>query len=326
MGEGYPHEASTVDVFPKKILFLGRGETEELIAKDRPTLEDLAAGERGKVIARAIVNRLTDDANRRMDALAIDYAEEREKSLAGASRTGSKHTKTRYRQGIAALESWCSDQGVLPLELAPTLADDWITRLRAEGRAPSTITARTAGASAFWTWLERRHTELRNPFRGTKARRVIEVPTDHEIRRIEAGASAGLRAAIVFMSQAGSRVGGLASLSINGERYRCTTKGKEQVGKVPAEARDAIKAAGLSLRGPFAGKDERAIGAAFRYLTKKLHAAGEIKARYSVHDLRHEYAVRLYRSTRDIYAASKVLGHAKVAVTERYLRSIGENV
>ncbi len=38
----------------------------------------------------------------------------------------------------------------------------------------------------------------------------------------------------------------------------------------------------MSLRAPFEAKDERAIGDAFRYLTKKLHEP-KLEAAYSVH-------------------------------------------
>jgi site-specific recombinase XerD len=50
---------------------------------------------------------------------------------------------------------------------------------------------------------------------------------------------------------------------------------------------------------------------------------GNLQARYSVHDLRHAFAVRLYESTHDVYQVEKALGHATVAVTETYLRSLG---
>ena len=83
------------------------------------------------------------------------------------------------------------------------------------------------------------------------------------------------------MSQAGLRAGAFPSLSISGDRYLCTTKGKEQRGKVPQEAREAILKAELSLRSPFEDKAVHQIEDGFRYLTKKLHAAGQITARYS---------------------------------------------
>ena len=112
-------------------------------------------------------------------------------------------------------------------------------------------------------------------------------------------------------------------MSISGDRYTCTTKGKEQRGKVPQEAREAIQKAGLSLRSPFEDKAVHQIEDGFRYLTKKLHAAGQISARYSCHDLRHAFAVRIYQSTHDVYRVEKALGHANVGVTETYLRSLG---
>jgi integrase len=55
----------------------------------------------------------------------------------------------------------------------------------------------------------------------------------------------------------------------------------------------------------------------------KLHAAGKLRERYSVHDLRHAFAVRLYEATHDVHQVEKALGHATVAVTETYLRSLG---
>ena len=43
----------------------------------------------------------------------------------------------------------------------------------------------------------------------------------------------------------------------------------------------------------------------------------QIRERYSVHDLRRAFAVRLYEATRDVYqAVEKALGHATVAVTK----------
>ena len=50
---------------------------------------------------------------------------------------------------------------------------------------------------------------------------------------------------------------------------------------------------------------------------------GGLQARYYVNDPRHDFAVRLYQETRDVYAIYKALGHANVAVTEIYLRSLG---
>lgn len=69
---------------------------------------------------------------------------------------------------------------------------------------------------------------------------------------------------------------------------------------------------------PFAGTKETKLAAVVRKLTKKLSAA------YSAHHLRHLYAVTEYRKDRDLHRLSKLLGHASVNVTERYLRGLGE--
>jgi len=40
--------------------------------------------------------------------------------------------------------------------------------------------------------------------------------------------------------------------------------------------------------------------------------------------LEYHYAVNQYRQTGDIRRVSKLLGHSGIAVTERYLRGLGE--
>ena len=106
-----------------------------------------------------------------------------------------------------------------------------------------------------------------------------------------------LRAAIVVMARAGLRVGALPSLSITGSRWTATTKGKEQGGTIPETVRKAIERAGLPLRAPFAELTATRILDRVRYLVRKLLAEGKLRARYSVHDLRHAFAVRLYQDT-----------------------------
>jgi site-specific recombinase XerD len=64
----------------------------------------------------------------------------------------------------------------------------------------------------------------------------------------------------------------------------------------------------------------------FASLVGKLHADGKLLERYSVHDLRHAFVVRIYEATRDVYQVEKALGHANLSVTETYLRSIGQQV
>lgn len=299
------------------------------IAEDSPKLADLEPAELEKLARVVVAESLKDDLRREADLARIDYRAERDRYLQRASRTGSSHTLRSYRTAIERLEAWCSKERISPLELTPALADDFIESEKAAGGSPATVQLRVAAVSSFWTWLERRHTELRNPFRGTRSRparrprRTLAVPSEAEVRLLQAEAEPELAAAIVIMGQGGLRVGALQGLSIAGNRWSSTTKGKEQSGKIPEEARDAIRRAGLPLRAPFAGLSTAAIADRFRRLAIKLHGAGKLQARYSVHDLRHAFAVRLYEATRDIYQVEKALGHANVAVTEGYLRSLG---
>lgn len=125
------------------------------------------------------------------------------------------------------------------------------------------------------------------------------------------------------MSKAGLRVGALPGLSVTGSRYTTTSKGKELAGFAPEEVRKAIERARLPLRSPFVALTAAQIADRFRYLSGLLFRAGRLRDRYSVHDLRHYFAVRLYEDTHDIYRVSKGLGHATVAVTEHYLRGLG---
>lgn len=299
------------------------------IAHEVPELTDLDPETLEKIARVAMFEEVKGKLKKAAELERIPYRAERERFIARASRTGSERTRKLYAAALNRLEAWCSRQGISPLELTPARADDWIEAEKAEGRAPATVRLAVSGASAFWTWLERRHAELRNPFRGTRARplnrprRKLAVPSDVELRLLEAEAKLELRAAIVMMSRGRLRVGGLPSLSINGSCWTTTSKGKKQSGKVPEEVREAIQRAGLSLRSPFKNFTAVQIEQAFKYLAWKLHATGRIRARYSVHDLMHAFAVQLYEATRDIYQGEKALGHATVAVTETYLRSIG---
>jgi integrase len=153
--------------------------------------------------------------------------------------------------------------------------------------------------------------------------RKLETPSLEEIETIMSEADPLLRAAIAVMAYVGLRVGALPALSIHGERFTTISKGKEQGGTAPPEVRLAIERAGLSLRSPFAHTTAARIAARFVYLVAKMHAAGKLRSRYSVHDLRHYFASSFYEETKDIYRLEKALGHASIGVTEAYLRSLG---
>ena len=292
-----------------------------------PELSDLDAEGLRRVADGALFDEMKAKMKRAADIERVDYQDERAKFIAQAGRTHSERTRDLYHRGLLRLESWCAVHDLAPLELDPAHADDWVEAEKANS-APATVRLIVAAASSFWTWLERRHVELRNPFRGTRSRpqrksvRRLEIPTDDEVALIERSVPARLRAAVIVMSEVGLRVGGLPGLSISGARWTTTSKGKAQSGKVPDSVRAAIVKAGLSLRTPFKDWHPAAISKAFEYYATRLHDDGKIHAVYSVHDLRHAFAIRLYQDTRDIYRVKQELGHSSVSVTEAYLRSL----
>jgi len=209
-------------------------------------------------------------------------------------------------------------------------ADDFAYTLSAEGRSPSSVRLDLASASSFFTFLERRFEAIRNPFRGTKARpapkdvKKAVYPSLDEAMTILDALAPDVRAATAVLIYRGLRVGALPSLTIRGGRFSGRSKGKDISGEMPTQAITAIRGAGLSLSRPFEGTTETKLADGIRRKTAILEAEGKINATYSAHDFRHLYAVTEYRKNKDIYRLSKLLGHASIQVTERYLRGLGE--
>jgi site-specific recombinase XerC len=259
----------------------------------------------------------------------IDYRAEREKLLHNAGKTDSAHTRIAYRAGLDRLEEWAAAQGINVLELTPAQADDFGYSLRGN-RAAASIRLDIAACSSFFTRLHKRHTAIENPFKGSEARpkkkvaRKLVIPTAAEVETMIRELPAYEAAAAAVMAYRGLRVGALPGLSITGGKFFGFSKGKDISGNMPENALDAIRAAMLLMRGPFAGELANTLEKRIARAIGKLHKAGKIQAGYSAHDLRHFYAVTEYRRDRDVHRISKLLGHASITVTENYLRGLGE--
>jgi hypothetical protein len=104
------------------------------IAKDSPKLADLEPADLGKLARVVVAESLKDDLRREADLARIDYRAECQRFLHRASRTGSSHTLRSYHTALERLETWCSKEGICPLELTPALADDFIESEKAAGR------------------------------------------------------------------------------------------------------------------------------------------------------------------------------------------------
>lgn len=305
-------------------------EIAERIAHASPNLEALSLPQLEALARVVVAERLKDDLKGRAELARIDYPAERNAFLDHAGRTASLNTRRAYAAALDRLDAFAAFKGIPVPGMKAKDADDYAYSLSSAGRAPATVRRDIAAASSFFTFLERRFDFVRNPFRGTKARpakratKAASFPTETELAKILDTLPPAIRAAAVVMAARGLRVGALPSLSIRSGRFTARSKGKDISGDFPAAALNAIRKAGLDTKQPFAGMKEANLATQFRYYTEKLADAGTIAEPYSVHDLRHYFAVKEYRAKKDIVRVRTLLGHASIQVTETYLRGIGE--
>ena len=133
------------------------------LAHEVPELADLDTVTLEKVARVALFEEIKDKLKAAAKLERIDYPGERQRFIQRSSRTGSERTRKIYAAALARLDSWCQRQGIAPLELTPARADDWIESEKAQGRASATVRLAVSGASAFWTWMERRHPRAQKP-------------------------------------------------------------------------------------------------------------------------------------------------------------------
>jgi integrase len=294
------------------------------VVDSSPSLNDLTP-EQLKVLAQhVIVDGLKNDLSNAIELARIPYDELKDEFLRRTKRR-STNSYIAYRSAIDALESFARRKGIKVIEMKFKEADSFIHSLSG---ASSTIRLRISGVSSFFTYLERQ-TEGRvvNPFRGTKDRPKKEVetpnvPSDEDISLILSQLKPNLKAAVICMLEHGFRVGALPTLTIWGGRYTGISKAKRIDGRLSIRAIEVIHEAGLDNRKPFSSMTADSIRHSFRWFVTKLYNMGQLPAIYSVHDLRHFFAIREYRGNKDIYRLKELLNHANISVTESYLCGI----
>jgi integrase len=266
----------------------------------------------------------------------IDWKAERENFLNDAR---SVHTRRAYGAALGKLEEWTGRKGINPFELTTSGADNFIRFLKedSEGkpRAAASVRRDIAAVSAFYTHLERYHHDtIKNPVRGTRIRPPHEnkkdtiIPRPENYRVIIATLPPIERAIIVCLALRGLRAGALPTLELKNGKYHGKSKGKilkenNTAGiTLPQEALRAIKAAKLDIKKPFAKYSADAIERRVNRRIGELYQAGKIPASYSAHDFRHYFSVEQYKKKKDIYRVSMLLGHANIAITQTYLKSL----
>ena len=265
----------------------------------------------------------------------IDYETEKENFFKQCSKTKSNHTKRQYKNGLNKLEEYCKMNNKNILFIKAREADDFITEVNSSELSNLSIRALVSSCSSFFSFLERRYPFMKNPFRGTKTRppvknkKRLEVPAKKEIELIIKDISDPLvKMAVIFIMECGVRVGALPNLEIKNNKYYSYSKGKEVSGKVTdkvikllAKARRA-KQNKLNIEAPFKNKSSEVIRNIFYRSSKRLYQQGKIKAAYSIHDIRHYFAVTLYKQTKDVELIRRALNHSSIAITGIYLKSL----
>jgi site-specific recombinase XerD len=307
-------------------------EMAQKIAREAPELADLNAWQLEKIARMVVFHRLAEALDGAATRAAIDYPAEKELFLKNAGRSGSRHTRITYRAGLGKLEAYAGRAQLSPLEMTPARADDFIYDLKGS-LAPATVRRDVAACSTFFTWLERRHEGLKNPFRGTRARpalrpqKVLEIPDEHEVEIILSAQPPWESAAVAVLALRGLRIGAMPSLTLWGSRFQAHSKGQKLFGELPPRALGAIQALkGIDPHRPFAKILPDTLAHRIAYHTSKLHRQWRIRSNFSCHDFRHFFAVTEYRKNHDLRRLQKLLGHGGLSTTNNYLRSLGEMV
>jgi site-specific recombinase XerC len=329
------NKGEDMNAIAKRITATPAGSPQEmamLIRREAPGLADLAPDQMELIAKLVMTQRLANELNTAVDIAGVDWHKERETFLSDAK---SEHTRRAYAAALGKLEAWASRESINPLAMAAAHADHFIRELKAEGRAATSTRRDIAAVSAFYSFLERYHAAIKNPFRGTRIRPPNEnkketiAPSTKDYKIIAANVPLIERAIIAALALRGLRAGALPTLELKAGRYRGKSKGKaltegQAAGiTLPAAVIEAVKAAGLDVKKPFAWINANAIERRINYHIGKLYQAGKIGAAYSCHDFRHYYAIQEYKKDKDIVRVSKLLNHSNVSITQNYLRGLG---
>lgn len=258
---------------------------------------------------------------------SINYEEEKEIFL---KQCKSWQTRQKYGQAINILEKYCEEKELDILFFKAKEADDFIMNIKTSKLSNLSIRLIVSACSSFFTFLHRRHPiAIENFFIGTKMRpparnkKKIEVPSKKEIEKIIDNISdKAIKSAVVFICECGVRVGALPNLEIRKKKYYSFSKGKEVSGKINDKTINYLKKNKLDLKQPFKNKSSEVIRNIFYRSSKRLYNRGFIKAKYSIHDVRHYFAIKLYKKTKDIELVRQALNHSNIAITGLYLRSL----
>lgn len=242
---------------------------------------------------------------------------------------GARHTTVRTRQ--SHLEHMARGLGCAPDEVTPAALIEWFGRQT--HWAPETRRGYRSAAKGFFSWAYREGrvpTYLGDVLPTVRQPKAVPRPApDDAWAAALAAADARTRLILRLAGEVGLRrsevaqlhtrdvivTGGAAQLIVHGKG------GKQRMVPISDEMAELLRRGaaahtpGMPARGfvfpdGFGGHiSARWIGT----MVTQLLPEG-----YSMHTLRHRFATRAYRGTRNLRAVQTLLGHASIATTERY--------
>lgn len=219
-----------------------------------------------------------------------------------------------------------------PVDTTAEIVDDYIIELSKEYSSAS-VRLHVAALSSFFNKLLRWGYIESNPFKGSdlpKVKRVRElsVPTAEDVEEIlsycEDKGIVKAYIAVYLMIHLGIRVGAIAGISVQGNRYTAESKGKNISGDFPSFVAEEVSRWGFDLGTdkPFSEINKGIVQYHLTKICDSLYTAGVITVKCHAHSFRHYFAVQKYKESRDIYEVSRLLNHTSVSITQRYLESL----
>jgi tyrosine recombinase XerC len=257
----------------------------------------------------------------------------------------SENTVAAYRTDLLGLTTFLARGGsALPSATHPQLRR-WLAHLQTRGYARTTIARKAASARSLYRYLTRKGlvgtnpaAQLSAPKTGTllpavlkraEAAALVEAPKGPEPVALRD------RAILELLYAAGLRVSELCGLDVDdvspeSGRIRVLGKGSRErevpLGEVAAEALEAYLTRGRTPMLLEAGAAALFLNRRGRRMTPR-DVRGMVEQyrrrilagrRASPHTLRHSFATHLMEGGADIRAVQELLGHANLAVTQRY--------
>ena len=265
-----------------------------------------------------------------------------ERFLAVSAARLAPRTVDAYRRDLTALGSWL---GHSPSKASTEELERYVSELRAEGLAATTIARRLAAIRSFFrhqvlvglrqdnpaadVGLPRRTRKLPRTLSPGEAERLVEAASGTTPRDLRD------RALVELLYGAGLRVSEAVGLEKGGvdldERLvRSIGKGgKERIVPLGRSAADALRRY-LSRGRPYLDRRHRpelflnarggplTRAGAFLILRRLAEKAGLEPTRIHPHLLRHSFATHLLEGGADLRSVQEMLGHADLATTELY--------